>query len=127
LNKKKKCTIVFTDKSKEDFTMLPKELIHDCLYQLEKLENNINLGKKLHNKNGKDLSSCRKIYFANATYRIVYREIEDLCTILEIEKVPTPIAEIVAIGKREGQEVYEIAADRLLDEDDTQKKNWLSR
>lgn len=123
MNKKKKCTIVFTDKSKEDFTMLPKELIHDCLYQLEKLENNINLGKKLHNKNGKDLSSCRKIYFANATYRIVYREIEDLCTILEIEKVPTPIAEIVAIGKREGQEVYEIAADRLLDEDDTQKKN----
>lgn len=123
---KKKCTIVFTDKSKEDFSMLPKDLIHDCLYQLEKLENDINLGKRLHNKNGKDLSSCRKIYFANATYRIVYREIEDLCTILEIEEVPTPIAEVVAIGKREGQEVYEIAADRLA-EDDTQKKNWLSR
>ena len=95
-------------------------------YFVEKLENDINLGKRLHNKNGKDLSSCRKIYFANATYRIVYRKIEDLCTILEIEEVPTPIAEVVAIGKREGQEVYEIAADRLA-EDDTQKKNWLSR
>lgn len=119
---KNKCRIVFTDNSKQDFLMLPKNLISDCLHQLQKLEKDIKLGKRLHNKNGKDLSSCRKIYFANATYRIVYRETEDLCTILEIEEVPTPIAEIVAIGKREGQAVYEIAADRLV-EDDIQKKN----
>ena len=113
MKQKKECIILFTDKSKEDFQQLPIELIDDCLNQLEKLEMDIELGKKLSNQDGRDLSSCRKIYFANATYRIVYREIEGTCTILEIEEVPKPIAEIIAIGKRENLAVYEAAYDRI--------------
>lgn len=106
----------------EDFANLPKHLIEDCLVQLQKLEDDIELGKKLHNQPGRDLSSCRKLYFAGATYRIVYRELENTRTILEIEVTPEPIAEIVAIGKREGMEVYEKAASRLSDSAMTEDK-----
>lgn len=112
---KRKCKLEFTNKSREDFANLPKELIEDCIEQLNKLENDIELGKRLHNQPGRDLSSCRKLYFAQATYRIVYRELENTKTILEIQVTPEPIAEIVAIGKRECMEVYEEAAFRLSD------------
>lgn len=123
MKKKRKCIILFTDKSKEDFEQLPDEFIDDCLSKLGKLEMDIEFGKKLYNQDGRDLSSCRKIYFANATYRIVYREVEGTCTILEIEEVPKPIAEIVAIGKRDNLAVYETAYDRISNNDDDNSKH----
>lgn len=112
---KRKCIIEFTDASRDDLLNLPKDLMNDCLDTLNKLEDDIELGKVLHNQSGRNLSTCRKLYFANATYRIVYRECENTRTILEIRALEEPIAEIIAIGRREGMEVYEIAASRLDD------------
>lgn len=126
---KRKCRIEFTDASRNDLLNLPKDLISDCLDTLHKLEDDIELGKILHNQGGRDLSTCRKLYFANATYRIVYRECENARTILEIGALEEPIAEIIAIGRREGMEVYELSSSRLDDsamtseeDDDTEKE-----
>ena len=85
MRQKRKCNIQFTQKSREDFEKLPTCLIQDCIDQLYKLENDIELGKKLRNQQGRDLSSCRKLYFGQATYRIVYRELDNTKLILEIE------------------------------------------
>lgn len=115
MRQKRKCNIQFTQKSREDFEKLPTCLIQDCIDQLYKLENDIELGKKLRNQQGRDLSSCRKLYFGQATYRIVYRELDNTKLILEIEATPLPVAEIVAIGKREGMKVY-IDADTRISE-----------
>lgn len=115
MRQKRKCNIEFTQKSKEDFERLPDYLIEDCIEQLQKLENDIELGKKLRNQQGRDLSSCRKLYFGQATYRIVYRERNDRRLILEISPIPLPVAEIVAIGEREGMKVY-IEADTRISE-----------
>lgn len=112
---KRKCIIEFTDASRDDFKNLPKNLRNDCLNTLHKLEDDIELGKILHNQSGRNLATCRKLYFANATYRIVYRECENKRTILEIGVIEKPIAEIIAIGRREGMEVYELSASRLDD------------
>lgn len=125
MKEKRKCNIQFTEQSKADFEKLPKDLIQDCIKQLEKLEHDIEVGKKLRNQQGRDLSSCRKLYFAEATYRIVYRELNDNTKlVLEIEKTPMPVAEIVAIGEREGMRVYKEASERISENAITQNKDY---
>lgn len=124
MRQKRKCKIEFTQKSKEDFERLPDYLIEDCIEKLQKLEDNIELGKKLRNQQRRDLSSCRKLYFGQATYRIVYRELNDRKLILEISPTPLPIAEIVAIGKREGMEVYIEADTRISESAITEDKDY---
>lgn len=104
MKSKRKCEVTITDDAKNDFIQLPKDVIPECLSLLKRLEFDIELGKKLYDKNGKDLSKCRKLYFGQAAFRIVYKELSN---------DTVEIAEIVAMGERENQAVYEIAFDRL--------------
>ena len=104
--------VKFTDDSRDDLYILPPQLQVECIEMLKKLSININLGKKLENKNGRDLSDCYKLYFDNARYRIVYRKINDTIEIngiLSIEKV----AEVLGIGERNLEYIYSIIANRL--------------
>jgi len=70
--------------------------------QLNKLAISPELGELLGNKAGFDLAGCRKMYVDNKRIRIVYRIFEN--------KI---IVEVVAIGERDGMDVYENAAERL--------------
>lgn len=70
--------------------------------QLNKLAASPELGELLGNKAGFDLTGCRKMYVDNKRVRIVYRIFEN--------KI---IVEVVAIGERDGMDVYENAAERL--------------
>ena len=70
--------------------------------QLMKITKSPELGKPLGNKNGYNLSGCRKMYADGKSIRIVYRVIEN--------KI---IVEVVAIGKRDVMEVYSKASKRL--------------
>ena len=70
--------------------------------QFKKIINSPELGKILGNKNGYNLSGCRKMYADNKKIRIVYRIIDD--------KI---IIEVVAVGKRNDMEVYDKASQRV--------------
>lgn len=108
------CTVQFTSLSESDLDNLSDSLFDECMTMIAKLEHNINLGKPLMNKNGRDLSDCYKIYFNNAKHRIVYRKKSQECyEILNVSEVSEPIAEIIAIGKRDAEHVYIEAAKRL--------------
>lgn len=54
---------------------------------------------------GSNLGDCRKIYFGEAEYRIVYR-------LLPNEKNPVT-ADVICVGPREGLEAYRTAVARL--------------
>ncbi len=70
--------------------------------QLKKISISPQLGQILGNKNGYDLTGCRKMYADKKRIRIVYRVIDD-----EI------IVEVIAIGKRDEMEVYSKASLRI--------------
>ena len=70
--------------------------------QLDKLKTSPFLGEELGNKNGYDLTGYRKMYACKKQIRIVYSIVENVL-----------LVNIIAIGKREDMEVYEIAANRL--------------
>ncbi len=69
--------------------------------QFKKLENSPQLGAKLGNRAGLDLSGFRKLYVDKKKIRIVYRILED--------KI---LVEVVAVGKREDMKVYKNAFKR---------------
>ncbi|MEA2073072.1 MAG: hypothetical protein U9O86_05755 [Campylobacterota bacterium] len=70
--------------------------------QFKKIVKSPELGSFLGNKNGYDLSGCRKMYADGKKIRIVYKVIE--------EKI---IIEVVALGKRSEMEVYKKASQRV--------------
>jgi len=70
--------------------------------QFNKIQKSPELGDVLGNKNGYNLSGCRKMYADNKQIRIVYKIIED--------KI---IIEVVAVGKRSEMEVYDKASKRV--------------
>ena len=72
------------------------------LKQIKKLSITPGLGSELGNRHGINLSGYRKLYADKKKIRIVYKIID--------EKV---LVQIIAIGKREGMEVYQKAATRL--------------
>lgn len=104
--------IYITEHAWNDLDKLSLELQEECFLMLEKLENNIYLGQCLENKNGRDLSDCRKIYFNQAKHRIVYRIIDGQ---IKIEGINTTIskAEVLGIGKRDKEFIYKLISDRL--------------
>ena len=69
--------------------------------QFKKILNSPELGQLLGNKNGYNLSGCRKMYADSKKIRIVYRIID--------YKI---IIEVVAVGKRGDMEVYAKASKR---------------
>ena len=72
------------------------------LKQIKKLSLTPGLGSELGNRQGINLSGYRKLYADKKTIRIVYKIVD--------EKV---LIQIIAVGKREGMEVYQKAATRL--------------
>jgi mRNA interferase RelE/StbE len=74
------------------------------LKQIKKLTITPGVGSELGNKQGINLSGYRKIYADKKKIRIVYKIVD--------EKI---LIQIIAVGKREGMEVYKKAATRLQD------------
>ncbi len=91
--------LVEADDDISKFSNREKILIYK---QFKKIIKSPELGKILGNKNGYNLSGCRKMYADGKKIRIVYRIIED--------KI---IIEVVAIGKRDDMEVYDKASQRV--------------
>src|SRR5438093_970385 len=100
-------TVTARPEINDDISDLPtEELRREALALIVELETRPFLGKAL----GKsvmtgDLGDCRKIYFGNDEYRIVYR-------LLPYENDPTDI-DLIVVGKRKGYDVYEEAVERL--------------
>ena len=70
--------------------------------QFKKITVSPELGKVLGNKNGYDLSGCRKMYADKKRIRIVYRIVEQQI-----------VVEVIAIGKRDEMAVYKDASQRV--------------
>jgi mRNA-degrading endonuclease RelE of RelBE toxin-antitoxin system len=85
--------------AKEAFDALPqhdRQLVFD---QLKKLKRAPELGSPLGNMMGYRLTGYRKLYAAKKRIRIIYTVIE--------QKL---VVEVIAIGPREGAQVYAVAA-----------------
>ena len=87
------------DEDLKEFSYTQKRLIFK---QLQKIEKSPELGQMLGNKNGYDLSGCRKMYADNKQIRIVYKIVEEQI-----------IIEVIALGKRDEMEVYKKASQRV--------------
>jgi len=73
--------------------------------QIKQLSQMPGLGAQLGNKMGMNLSGFRKVYVDKKRIRIVYKIFEELI-----------LVQIIAVGKREGMQVYENAAKRTQSE-----------
>jgi mRNA interferase RelE/StbE len=99
-----KFKITFIPKAAKEYRKFDgsvKKLVDLALRKME--ERADELGEELVNKQGTKLLGCRKIKFRSAGIRIVYRIIGDKAEVVEV----------IAIGKREDNEVYQLASKRL--------------
>jgi len=94
--------VVLKIEADEELSKLSKREQLLVFKQLKKISNSPQLGQLLGNKNGFDLSGCRKMYADKKKIRIVYSIFKD-----EI------LVEVIAIGKRDELEVYKNASKRL--------------
>ena len=95
-----KYTPVFTEFSKLDYDNLDGSQKKQILKSLIKIEESgMNAGQPLHGI----LWDCRKLKHKKLGLRVIFKQ-----SVIGIE-----IIEIVIIGKREDNEVYDIAAKRL--------------
>ncbi len=93
------------DEVENDLMQLSDEILSEVIDYFEKYEiDPLKYSQKLFNKGGLNLEGYRKTYLANATYRIV----------IKVENNIAKIVEVVAVGKREKNEVYEEAFKRVL-------------
>src|SRR5689334_13224567 len=100
----KKFEVVFIEEAKKDYKKLDgsiKKLVNVALAKMEDRADE--LGEDLTSKHGVNLIGCRKIKFRKAGIRLVYRIVGD----------KAEIAEIIIVGKREDNEVYQEAYKRL--------------
>lgn len=100
----KKFEVIFIEEAQKDYKKLDgsiKKLVNVALAKME--ERADELGEDLTSKHGVNLIGCRKIKFRKAGIRIVYRIVGD----------KAEIAEIIILGKREDNEVYQEAYKRL--------------
>lgn len=95
-------SVTLTADAADDFRRLDGSLKQPVAKLLKKLETSPLLGEHLGNKAGLNLTGYYKLYAAKKAVRIVYRIVEQ-----EV------VVEVVAIGKREGFEVYRAAQKRL--------------
>ena len=94
--------IELTEDAERDFTALDGSLRKLARKKLAKLQENPNIGEKLHNHPGCDLRGYYKLYFNGTRYRIVYRIEDDVLVIL-----------IIGIGQRAHGAVYRMVAGRV--------------
>lgn len=100
----KKFDVVFIQEAKEDYQKLDGSVKRFVDIAIAKMELRADeLGEELTKKQQSNLIGCRKIKFKKIGIRIVYRIVAD----------KAEIAEIIAIGKREENEVYKNAVKRL--------------
>ncbi|MCG7334871.1 addiction module toxin RelE [Sporosarcina sp. ACRSM] len=100
----KKFEIVFLEEAKEEYGKLDGSIKKFVDIAITKMQLRADeLGEELTKKSHSNLVGCRKIKFRKIGIRIVYRIIGD----------KAEIAEIIAVGKREENEVYKNAAKRL--------------
>jgi mRNA interferase RelE/StbE len=95
--------IVFHLKAIDDLNVLDLSVKKDVSKKIHSLSENLLLGKPLGNKIGLDLTGCYKLYAYKKRYRIVYRLIGEYIEVIEI----------IAIGKRDKENVYITAANRI--------------
>jgi mRNA interferase RelE/StbE len=91
----------FHPDAKEELAKLNRSIQLLFSKKLKQILKNPQIGLALGNKNNLNLAGFYKVYFNSKKHRIVY-EIEE-------EKV---VIYIIAIGKREGMEVYQKASQR---------------
>ncbi len=95
-----KFTPKFTEFSKADYDKLDGSQKKQILKSLVKIEDSgMETGQPLHGK----LSDCRKLKHKKLGLRLIFRQ----------SSVGIQIIEIVVVGMREDDEVYEIAMARL--------------
>ena len=95
-----KFTPLFTEHSKSDYTGLDGCQKKQILKSLTKIKNNgMNTGQPLHGK----LWECRKLKHKKLGLRVIFRQSEQGIEIIEI----------ITVGKREDDEAYKVAAERL--------------
>lgn len=100
----KKFEVVFIPEAERDYRKLDGSVKKHVQIAIAKMEERADeLGEKLTNKHGINLVGCRRIKFRKLGIRIVYRIVGD----------KAEIAEIITVGKREDNEVYQIAYKRL--------------
>ena len=95
--------IIFTEDSEKDLYALDGSVFKQVINKLVKIEKNPYSGKLLGNKKGINLTGFYKAYVCKKKIRIIY-------TIYESEK----IIEIIAIGKRDKEEVYNKAIKSII-------------
>lgn len=95
-----KYIVKFTDKSRKDYQDLDGSQKKQILKSLQKIEENgMQTGQELQGK----LSDCRKLKHRKLGLRVIFKQSE----------IGIEIIEIVVVGKREENEVYEEAVKRL--------------
>lgn len=94
--------IAFHPEAQNDYLKLDKGVQLRVARQLNKIANSPELGQKLGNIQGIDLTGFRKMYAEKKQIRIVYEVIDDELFV-----------HIVAIGKRKDMEVYKSASKRI--------------
>jgi mRNA interferase RelE/StbE len=87
----------------DDFNNVDGSVKKQIAKKIDSLSENPFLGDHLGNKFGIDLTGFYKLYAIKKKYRIVYHFVGDRLEIVEI----------IAIGKRDKEEVYRLVAKRL--------------
>lgn len=95
--------VVFHPDAAKDLMKLNHRVKIMVFKQINKLSLSPELGKSLGEKHGINLTGYRKLYADRKRIRIVYKVQNELVLI-----------QILAVGKREGMEVYQKAAKRDL-------------
>ena len=85
----------------KDLKQLNNSIRIEVFKKIKKIERSPELGELLGNKNGLNLTGLRKMYVSKKQVRIVYEIIEDIV-----------VVKVIAIGQREGMEVYMKAQQR---------------
>lgn len=112
--------VSFTEESKADYNALPAGIREECGLLLRKLGRaGKKLGIPLENKNGRDLRGYYKLYFNQARYRVVYTVADEKIEITAVGKTLRESLEIVGIGKRDKEFIYNIIHQRITTQEDS--------
>jgi len=84
----------------QDLKKLNNSVRIEVFKKIKKIQISPELGEALGNKNGLNLAGLKKMYVAKKQIRIVYEVVNKIV-----------VVKVLAIGKREGMEVY-LEADR---------------
>ena len=97
------CKVELIPEAEADFAALDGSLKKEAAKKIDALSKNPLIGKPLGNKFGINLTGFYKLYFEKKKYRIVYR--------LSGEQIE--IVEIIGIGRRDKEKIYQMASKRL--------------